>query len=73
MPVEDLSKEYFSGYIFKVYHKKQFLFEQEYFVKNPKYDLRFNSRHKDLCFEGWINLVYNDEYKLQIKTTSRKK
>ena len=67
MPVEDLSKEYFSGYIFKVYHKKQFLFEQEYFVKNPKYNRRFNSRHKDLCFEGWINLVYNDEYKLQIK------
>lgn len=67
MPLYDISQEYFSGYIFKVYYKKQFLFNKEYFARKPKYNLRFNSRHKDLCFEGWKNLVYRDEYKLQIE------
>jgi len=67
IPLEDISQEYFSGYTFKVYYKKQFLFEKEYSLRKPKYDFRFDSRHKDLCFEGWINLVYHDEYKLEVK------
>jgi len=67
LPLEDHGREYFSGYIFKIYYKNEFLFQKEHFVRNPKYNLRFDSRHKDLCFEGWVNLVYNDEYKLDIK------
>lgn len=66
LPSEEMSEPYFSGYIFKLYHKNEFLFQQEYFLKTPVYDFAFESRHQDLSFLNWINLVYKKEYEIEI-------
>ena len=67
LPNEILDKPYFSGYIFKIYFGTQFLFEKSFPIKKPTIELSFSTRDRSLSFLSWVSLVYEDEYKTEMR------